>query len=196
MWDALKAEFDQANPADMGAIVHRLSLKSLAEYGDVALYCDAFQDAYNRITSQLVNKNGDINQAKHYEVIIQGVMLEMLPKDYAPLVSQIRKEWIDYKAATLRQTVQLVKRYLKTEDATLLYTSSSRSSSKKRPRDFEPCGHPNCANKKGRPHSKELCWEFHPEKRRFKLTVRNDEKDKINEREKGNESSAPTYNVS
>jgi hypothetical protein len=196
MWDALKTEFDQANPADMGAIIQRLSSKSAAEYGDIHQYCDAFQDAYNRISSQLVNKNGDRNQAIHYEAIIQGIMLEMLPKDYAPLVSQIRKEWTDYKTATLRQAIQLIKRYLSPEDATILYGQTQRAPSKKRTREIEPCGHPKCANKRGQPHPKDACWEFHPEKRRFKVALRNDDKEKQSERDKSNENAALTYNVS
>lgn len=99
MWLTLQKEFDIIRAAEIGTIALSVMSKLFQDYESVDSYCQAYHDAYNEIASRLANNNGDYNQDKHYEVLLQGAMLERLPEAYASLVATIDTEWANYTQA-------------------------------------------------------------------------------------------------
>lgn len=169
MWLTLQKEFDIIRAAEIGTIALSVMSKLFQDYESVDSYCQAYQDAYNEIASRLANNNGDYNQDKHYEVLLQGAMLERLPEAYASLVATIDTEWANYTQADLQGTIYRISRFLKTDPLKILHaTSVPRSSnSNKRPRlatEIPVCPHPICASRGSR-HPVESCWELYPELR-------------------------------
>lgn len=169
MWVTLQQEFDISRASEIGAITAKILGKSFHDFDTVTSYCQAYQEAYNDIASRLVNKNGGRNQDKHYEVLLQGAMLEKLPEAYASLVATMDTEWTDYTSADLRETIHKISRFLKTDPLKVFHASSipNSSHSNKRPRlspNLPPCSHPVCLSKKLH-HTIDKCWELHPELR-------------------------------
>lgn len=78
----LQQEFDISRGSEIGAIPARVMGKSFHDFDNVFSYCQTYQEAYNKISSRLVNKNRGHNQEKHYEILLQGAMLEKLSKAY------------------------------------------------------------------------------------------------------------------
>ncbi len=143
--------------------------KVFQDYESVDSYYQAYLDAYNEIASRLTNNNGGHNQNKHYEVLLQGAMLERLPEAYASLVATMDTEWTNYTQADLQGTIYRISRFLKTDPLKVLHAISvPRSShSNKRPRlatEIAVCRHPICASK-GFRHAVEDYWELYPERR-------------------------------
>lgn len=179
MWKAIQAEFHVTRASEIGSIAARVISKSFLEFPSIEEYCRAYQKAYDEIASRLANKNGYQHQDKAYEVLLQGAMLDKLPESYAPFISAMDKDWLDYTYADLRNTIQRVTRYFKTDPLKILHTVSNINSgkaaypSKRRRLDstsisadsFSPiCKNPICLVKKTR-HTQDRCWELHPELR-------------------------------
>ena len=169
MWVTLQQEFDISRASEIGAIAARVMGKSFHDFDSVSSYCQTYQEAYNEIVSRLVNNNGGHNQDKHYEVLLQGAMLEKLPEAYASLVSTMDTEWTNYTSANLRETIHKISRFLKADPLRIFHASSTPDSSQsnKRPRlnpALPACSHPICLSKRLR-HPIDKCWELHPELR-------------------------------
>ena len=75
--------------------------KLLQDYKSVDSYCQVYQNPYNEIVSRLTNNNSNYRQDKHYEILLQGAMLERLPEVYTSLVAIIDTEWASYTHADL-----------------------------------------------------------------------------------------------
>lgn len=101
MWVTLQQEFDISRASEIGVIAARFMSKSFHGFESVFSYCQSYQEGYNEIASRLVNNNGGHNQDKHYEVLLQGAMLEKLPEAYASLVATKDTEWTNYTSANL-----------------------------------------------------------------------------------------------
>ncbi|MCJ1342911.1 hypothetical protein MMC31_001100 [Peltigera leucophlebia] len=176
MWRTIQAEFDVIRASDIGSIAARVISKSFLEFPSIEEYCRAYQEAYDEIASQLTNQNGYQHQDKAYEVLLQGAMLAKLPESYAPFISAMDENWVDYTYADLRNTIQKVTHYLKTDPLKILHTVSNGKAAnpnKRRRLDstaisadsFSPiCKNPICLVKKTR-HTLDKCWELHPELR-------------------------------
>lgn len=122
MWKAIQAEFHITRASEIGSIAARVLSKSFLEFPSIEEYCRAYQKAYDEIASRLANKNGYQHQDKAYEVLLQGAMLDKLPESYAPFISAMDKDWLDYTYADLRNTIQRVTRYFKTDPLKILHT--------------------------------------------------------------------------
>lgn len=122
MWGAIKAEFEVTRASEIGRIAARVISKSFLEFPSIEEYCRAYQEAYDEIASRLANKNGYPQQDKSYEVLLQGAMLDKLPDSYAPFISGMDEDWIDYTYADLRKTIHRVTSYLKTDPLKILRT--------------------------------------------------------------------------
>ncbi len=105
MWEAIRQEFDISRVSEIGAIGARVISKSFTEFASIDDYFRAYLEAHDKIVSQLANKNGHEQQAKHYEVFLQGAMLDKLLESYMPFISAIDKEWLDYTSANIRNTI-------------------------------------------------------------------------------------------
>ena len=137
--------------------------KLFQDHESVDSYYQAYQNAYNEIVSRLTNNNDDYKQDKHYEVLLQGAILERLPEAYALLVATIDTEWASYTHADLQGTIYRILQYLKTDLLKVLYATSvpCSSHSNKRPRltsntEIPVCLHPICKAKSYR-HPIETC---------------------------------------
>lgn len=128
MWGALKAEFEITRASEIGRIAARVISKPFLEFPSIEEYCRAYQEAYEEIASRLASKNGSQQQNKAYEVLLQGAMLDKLPASYAPLISAIDADWLDYTYADIRNTTHRVTRYLKTDPLKILHTVSNANS--------------------------------------------------------------------
>lgn len=98
--------------------------KFFHDFDSVFCYCQTYQEAYNEISSRLVNNNGGRNKEKHYEVLLQGSMLEKFPKAYTSLVATMDTEWICYTSANLQETIHKISRFL-TADLLKVFPASS-----------------------------------------------------------------------
>lgn len=152
MWVTLQQEFDISRASEIRAIAARVMGKSFHDFDSVFSYCQTYQESYNKISSRLVNNNGGHNQEKHYEVLLQGAILEKLPEGYASLVATMDTEWISYTSANLRETIHKISRFLKADPLKVFHASSTpvSSHSNKRPRlnsdnsALPACSHPIC----------------------------------------------------
>lgn len=129
-------------------------------------YCQAYQKAYDEIASRLVSHKGGWNQNKHYEVLLQGVMLETLPDIYALLVATMDTKWTDFTYVDLGGTIRKILQFLKIDPLIIFHAGTTPSSgqSKKCRRlalASPPCGNPICLSKKLH-HPIENCWELYP----------------------------------
>ena len=203
MWLTLQKEFDISRASEIGAITNAILRKSFDEFETVSDYCQAFQEAYNEMASRLVNNNGGHNQNKHYEILLQGAMLDKLPAAYASLVATMDDEWTNYTSADLPGTIHKIKRYLKTDPLKILHATSipSSSNSNKRPRqtpESSVCSHPICFSKNYH-HPIDKCWELHPELRPAPRRTRAKPaniKIKSNTTSENVKNEAPTFNLS
>ena len=169
MWVLLQQVFDSSRALDIGAIAATVIGKDFHEFDSVSNYCQAYQKAYDEIASRLVGNKGGRNQNKHYEVLLQGAMLENLPEAYASLVATMDTEWTDYAYADLGGTIRKILQFLKTDLRMALHATTTPSSgqSKKRRRlalASPPCSNPIRLSKKSQ-HPIENCWELYPELR-------------------------------
>lgn len=176
MWSAIRQEFDITRASEIGSIAARIISKSFMEFATIEEYCRAYQEAYDDIASRLANKNGHKDQIKHYEVLLQGAMLDKLPEAYAPFISAMDEDWLDYTYADLRNTIHRITRYLKNDPLKILRTASTtRHSIEAHPNKRQrvtstsssappPCKQPVCFSKRLR-HTADRCWELHPELR-------------------------------
>lgn len=130
MWGALKAEFEVTRASEIGRIAARVISKSFLGFPSIEEYCWAYQEAYSEIASRLASKNGHQQQDKAYEVLLQGAMLHRLPESYAPLISAMDRDWVDYTHADLRNTIHRVTSYLTTDPLKILHTLSNADSGK------------------------------------------------------------------
>lgn len=153
MWVTLQQKFDISRALEIGAIAATVISKDFHEFDSVNNYCQAYQKAYDEIASRLVSNKGGWNQNKHYEVLLQGAMLERLPDAYASLVATMDTEWTDYTYADLGGTIRKISQFLKTDPLMILHAETTPSSgqSKKRRRlalASPPCGNSICLSKK------------------------------------------------
>lgn len=144
------------------------------EFATIEEYCRAYQEAYNDIASWLANKNGHKDQIKHYKLLLQGTMLDKLPEAYAPFISAMDKDWLDYTYTDLRNTIYQITRYFKNDPLKILHTASTthhniKTHPNKRERVISTsspaspiCKQPVCSFKRLR-HTADRCWELYPE---------------------------------
>lgn len=88
-------------------------------------YCCAYQETYNDIAICLTNKNRHKDQIKHYKVLLHGAILDKLPEAYAPFISAMDEDWLDYTYADLRNTIHQITRYLKNDSLKILHIDST-----------------------------------------------------------------------
>ena len=146
--------------------------KSFYDFDSVFSYCQTYQKAYNKISSKLLNNNGGHNQEKYYKVLLQGTMLEKLPKAYVSLVTIIDTKRISYTSANLRKTIHKISQFLKANPLKVFHASNTPiySYSNKRPclnsdnSALPACSHLVCISKRLH-HLIDKCWELHPKQR-------------------------------
>lgn len=103
--------------------------KSFHDFDIESSYYQTYQEAYNEIASRLVKNNGGHNQEKHYEVLLQGAMLENLPEAYVSLVATIGTKWTSYTSANLRETIHKISQFLKADPLKVFHAFSILDSS-------------------------------------------------------------------
>lgn len=101
-------EFDISLALEMEAIAVRIMNKSFHDFDSVFSYCQTYQEVYHKISSRLVNNNRWQNQEKHYEVLLQGDILEKLSKAYASLMAIMDAKWTSYPSANLGETIHKI----------------------------------------------------------------------------------------
>lgn len=87
------------------AIFHKLFDK----FEIVRNNCQAFQNAYNKMASRLVNNNRRYNQNKHYKIVFQETMLDKLPAAYTSLVATMNNKSTNYTFTDLLRTIYKIK---------------------------------------------------------------------------------------
>ena len=168
MWLSFQKELDIIRGLEIAAIAISVMGKLCQDHESVDSYYQAYQNAYNEIVSRLTNNNGNYKQDKHYEVLLQGAMLERLPEAYASLVTTIDIEWASYTHVDLQGTIYRILRYLKTDPLKVLHATLVPCSlhSNKRPRltsntKILVCLHFIC-EAKSHHHLIETYWELYP----------------------------------
>ena len=70
IWIAIKAEFNITCASEIGAIAARVMSKLFLEFSSIEEYCQAYQEAYDKIASRFANKNGYQYQDKAFNVFL------------------------------------------------------------------------------------------------------------------------------
>ena len=89
MWLIFQKEFDISWASEIKTITNAIFYKLFDKFKTVSNYCQAFQKAYNKIASRLINNHGGYNQNKHYKIIFRKTILDKLLVIYALLVATI-----------------------------------------------------------------------------------------------------------
>lgn len=88
----MKLEFNITLVFKIGSITVMIINKIFIEFITIKKYYQTYQEGYNNITNQLINKNRNLDEIKHYKVFLQYALLDKLPKVYAPFISAIDKD--------------------------------------------------------------------------------------------------------
>lgn len=127
MWNAIWRKFCIICASKLNSIAARVINKSFIEFATIEKYYCIYQKVYHNIASELANKNKNKYSTKHHKVLLQGAMLDKLPKTYASLTLAMNKNLLDYIHVDLCNTIYQIIQYFKNKLLKVLHLAFATS---------------------------------------------------------------------
>lgn len=127
MQKTIRKKYDIYYSSKIGTIRAKVTSKLFIEFTNIDNYYQVYLETYDKIASQLANKNGHEQQARYYKVFLQNAILDKLPEFYTLFISAINKKWLEYISVNLCDIIHYITQYLKADPLKILYTRLNAS---------------------------------------------------------------------
>lgn len=165
MWEALREQFEDISPMGVTDTLLQISRKKMSDFTSASQYCSAYEKAMNKAIGMLRDESEW--SSKGIEALVQGYMMANAGETYAPLISQLRRDW-KIGTGNFREVTKAIVTYVTSEKPKALHTKQKFRRSNQSP--IQTCTTPECIAKGRGFHLPEQCWIKHPELRpKFQL---------------------------